>query len=127
MGRDNYDQLVRIAKVLGTEDLVTYLDKYSLTLDSHFDGIMGRYPRKPWSEFENEANKANINAEALQVLDAFLQYDHQLRPTCQEAMKMAYFAPVRAAEEAQALADKAKQGAANSSSDAPDTVAQPTA
>ena len=26
-GHDNYDQLVRIAKVLGTEDLYDYLDK----------------------------------------------------------------------------------------------------
>ncbi len=42
-GRDNYDQLVRIAKVLGTQDLMAYLEAYELTLDSHFDGILGRY------------------------------------------------------------------------------------
>ena len=28
-GHDNYDQLVRIAKVMGTDDLHDYLDKYS--------------------------------------------------------------------------------------------------
>lgn len=32
-GSDNYDQLVKIAKVLGTEELYAYLDKYRLTLD----------------------------------------------------------------------------------------------
>ena len=47
-GHDNYDQLVKISKVLGTEDLFEYLDKYDLELDPHFDGIMGRSPPKPW-------------------------------------------------------------------------------
>ena len=42
-GKDNYDQLVKIAKVLGTTDLVSYLEKYDLSLDSHYDGIMGKY------------------------------------------------------------------------------------
>jgi hypothetical protein len=34
-----------------------------------------------------EQNKANVNDEALEVLDLLLQYDHQLRPTCAEAMQ----------------------------------------
>ncbi|KAL1790139.1 casein kinase II subunit alpha isoform X2 [Sigmodon hispidus] len=32
---DNYDQLVRIAKVLLTEDLYGYIDKYNIELDPH--------------------------------------------------------------------------------------------
>jgi len=40
-GRDNYDQLVRIAKVLGTDSLVEYLNKYKLTLDPQYDGLLG--------------------------------------------------------------------------------------
>ena len=39
-GHDNYDQLVKIAKVLGTDDLQKYLDKYELELDSHFEGLL---------------------------------------------------------------------------------------
>ena len=42
-GHDNYDQLVKIAKVLGTEELFHYLDTYDLELDLHFDGILGRH------------------------------------------------------------------------------------
>ena len=42
-GHDNYDQLVKIAKVLGTEALFHYLDTYDLELDPHFDGILGRH------------------------------------------------------------------------------------
>lgn len=57
MGRDNCDQLVKIVKVLGTQDLLAYLEKYDLTLDSDFDGIMGRFPRKPWRSFVNDSNE----------------------------------------------------------------------
>lgn len=39
-GSDNYDQLVKIAKVLGTEELYAYLDKYRLTLDSHYEDLL---------------------------------------------------------------------------------------
>merc|ERR1712050_499773 len=34
-GSDNYDQLVRVAKVLGYEGLQSYLSKYRLELDAH--------------------------------------------------------------------------------------------
>jgi casein kinase II subunit alpha len=42
-GHDNYDQLVRIAKILGTDDLDAYLEKYEITLDPRFNEILGRY------------------------------------------------------------------------------------
>lgn len=42
-GHDNYDQLVKIARVLGTDELFAYLEKYDLELDPHFDGILGRF------------------------------------------------------------------------------------
>ena len=41
-GQDNYDQLVKIARVLGTDDLFAYLDKYSIALDHRYDSILGR-------------------------------------------------------------------------------------
>jgi casein kinase II subunit alpha len=42
-GQDNYDQLVKIAQVLGTDELDVYLDRYGLELSEHFDGIMERW------------------------------------------------------------------------------------
>ena len=42
-GQDNYDQLVKIARVLGTSKLYEYLNKYNLQLDPHFDKVMGRF------------------------------------------------------------------------------------
>lgn len=41
-GHDNYDQLVRIVKVLGTEELFEYLDKYHIELDPRYNDILGR-------------------------------------------------------------------------------------
>jgi casein kinase II subunit alpha len=41
-GHDNYDQLVKITKVLGTEEFEVYLDRYHIALDPQFDEIMGR-------------------------------------------------------------------------------------
>ena len=36
-------QLVRIAKVLGTEELFEYIDKYQIDLDPRFNDILGRF------------------------------------------------------------------------------------
>eukprot|EP00357_Protocruzia_adherens_P033464 CAMPEP_0114988998 /NCGR_PEP_ID=MMETSP0216-20121206/9933_1 /TAXON_ID=223996 /ORGANISM="Protocruzia adherens, Strain Boccale" /LENGTH=340 /DNA_ID=CAMNT_0002351887 /DNA_START=105 /DNA_END=1127 /DNA_ORIENTATION=+ len=96
-GNDNYDQLVRIAKVLGTDDLFNYLEKYNLELDPYFDGILGRYPKKPWEKFINSENQHLANEEALNFLSKCLIYDHAERILPKEAMQHPYFAPVREA------------------------------
>lgn len=95
-GRDNYDQLVKIARVLGTKDLNAYLEKYNLVLDKHFDGLLSNFPRKPWSSFITPDNRALVSDEAMDLLNSLLQYDHQARLTCQEAMAHSYFDPIRA-------------------------------
>jgi len=93
-GQDNYDQLVVIAKVLGTDDLFLYLDKYDIELNSNFDDILLRYPRKPWSSFVTTSNQRHVSDQALDFLDNLLKYDHQERLTPKEAMDHEYFAPV---------------------------------
>jgi casein kinase II subunit alpha len=95
-GRDNYDQLVKIAKVMGTEKLYQYLDKYNLELNSHYDGLLSRnrYVAKPWSHFVNSDNQHLANDLAIDFLDKLLRYDHQERLTAKEAMQHPYFAPI---------------------------------
>eukprot|EP00300_Choanocystis_sp_HF-7_P007378 c15268_g1_i1.p1 GENE.c15268_g1_i1~~c15268_g1_i1.p1 ORF type:complete len:356 (+),score=89.11 c15268_g1_i1:125-1069(+) len=99
-GADNFDQLTQIAKVLGTEELFAYLDKYKLKLHTHFDSILnrGKYPRKPWSTFIKPENEHLCPPEAIDFLDRLLRYDHQERLTAQEAMDHPYLAPIRANE-----------------------------
>ncbi|KAI8903871.1 casein kinase II, alpha chain [Gorgonomyces haynaldii] len=94
-GQDNYDQLVVIAKVLGTDDLFAYLDKYDIELDKHFDDVLERFPRKPWTKFVNQDNEKYISPEALDFVDHLLRYDHKERLTTVEAMQHPYFASIR--------------------------------
>ena len=104
-GHDNYDQLVRIAKVLGTDDLLAYLDKYDLELDPHFDGILGRHTKKPWMKFVTQENQHLVSPEALDFLSKLLRYDHQERLTAQEAMAHPYFAVLKDGQEGVAKED----------------------
>jgi len=104
-GHDNYDQLVKIVKVLGTDELFDYLDKYNLELDPHFDGILGRHTRKAWQRFVTQENNHLVTPEAIDLLDKLLRYDHQERLSPKEAMAHPYFAPVNAAAEGEAGAD----------------------
>lgn len=115
-GNSNSDQLVKIAKVLGTEELFEYLDRYDIELDPQYDDILSRFPRKPWATFVNAENQRFVSDEAIDFLDKLLRYDHavgcplktnrvkvlifclQERLTAQEAMAHPYFAPVRTAQ-----------------------------
>ncbi|KAG5352039.1 hypothetical protein C0989_004031 [Termitomyces sp. Mn162] len=74
-GHDNYDQLVKITKVLGTDELYAYLEKYNIRLDSQYNELIGRH--------------------AIDFLDKLLRYDHQERLTAREAQGQPYFDPVR--------------------------------
>lgn len=93
-GHDNYDQLVRIAKVLGTEELYVYLDKYNIELDPRFHDILQRHSRKRWERFVHSDNQHLVSPEALDFLDKLLRYDHVERLTAREAMAHPYFAPI---------------------------------
>lgn len=110
-GHDNYDQLVKITKVLGTDELYAYIDKYHIRLDPQYDELLGRYefshspcnylidvvmptlryPRKPWTRFITSENQRYISNEAIDFLDKLLRYDHQERLTAREAQAHPYF------------------------------------
>ncbi|BFZ55917.1 Casein kinase II subunit alpha' [Savitreella phatthalungensis] len=95
-GHDNYDQLVKIAKVLGTDELFAYLDKYEIELSSHYDDILQKYDRRPWHKFVTQDNQQWVSPEALDFLDKLLRYDHQERLTPSEALRHPYFKDVPA-------------------------------
>ncbi len=78
-GQSNSDQLVKIARVLGTEELFDYLDKYDIELDPQYDDILGRFPRKPWLSFVNQDNQRFVSNDAIDFLDKLLRYDHMVR------------------------------------------------
>jgi len=97
-GHDNYDQLVKIAKVLGTDDLYKYVGKYNLELDPQFNTLLGRYSKKQWARFITMENQHLATNDAIDLLDKLLKYDHQERLTAKEAMVHPYFNSVREKE-----------------------------
>ncbi|KAG8249582.1 casein kinase II subunit alpha [Homalodisca vitripennis] len=90
-GRDNNDQLVRIAKVLGTDDLYRYLKKYNMHLEPKNIDLLGWHSRKHWEKFVDKNNKDLASPEALDFLNKLLKYDHYKRLTAREAMEHPYF------------------------------------
>jgi len=90
-GHDNTDQLVRIVKVLGSEELDAYLSKYKIKLGRQFDGLIGRSQQKPWGQFVTPGCEHLCSPAALDFCDKLLRYDHQDRLTAKEAMGHPYF------------------------------------
>ena len=82
---------MRIAKVLGTEDLYDYIDKYNIELDPHFNDILGRHSGKRWERFVHSENQHLVSPEALDFLDKLLLYDPQSQLTAREATEHPYF------------------------------------
>lgn len=93
-GRDNQDQLVKIAKVLGTQDLFRYLDRYGLELSAGLEKMVGKHVVRPWQRFITQENQHLVSPEALDFLSLLMKYDPQERILPHEAMKHPYFAPV---------------------------------
>lgn len=93
-GKSNTDQLVQIVRVLGTDALHRYLQKYELQLGDEYEDL-GYYGRKPWKRLITEANQHLVLDEFVDFLDHLLRYDHQERLTAAEAMAHPYFDPVR--------------------------------
>jgi len=92
-GNDNKDQLVKIARVLGTDLLDTWMDKYGLYLS--WRNVIGKQSPKPWSQYITAENSHLCVAEALDLLDKLLRYDPQERLTARAAMEHRYFANLR--------------------------------
>jgi len=86
---------VKIAKVLGTDELYAYIEKYNITLDNHYDEILGQHTKKSWHKFMNSNNEHLVSEEALDLLRKMLKYDHAERITPRDAMDHPYFKPVK--------------------------------
>ena len=73
------------------EELFEYLDKYDIELDSQYDDILSRYPKKPWHSFVNVENQRFVSNEAIDFLDKLLKYDHAVCFTGDSLPQKFYF------------------------------------
>jgi casein kinase II subunit alpha len=107
-GRDNEDQLVRIACVLGTDGLHRFLRKYNVQLSAELLAAVGKHNKKPWSSFLSADTNSSTSASdkehcsisaAMQsgfdLLQRMLCYDHQERITAKQALAHPFFDAVR--------------------------------
>lgn len=86
---------MKIAKVLGTDDLFKYIKKYNLELDENYNKILGIYGKKAWGKFITPENKHLCADDAIDLLSKMLIYDHADRITPKDAMEHAYFLPLK--------------------------------
>jgi len=93
-GSDNVEQLVKIAKVLGTDLLTEYLDAYALDLEPDVLDRVGIHPRKEWTSFAKPDNKDRVCPEVIDLMDKMLRYDPAARIIAKEAMEHPFFEPV---------------------------------
>jgi casein kinase II subunit alpha len=98
-GSDNDNQLVKIVEILGRNDYLKYLQKYNLRdflkENKKLDKSKIVDNAIPFESFVKGHNSDTANPEALSLLKSLLRYDHQERPTAEEAMRHPYFDPVR--------------------------------
>ncbi|XBW36673.1 hypothetical protein QEN19_002247 [Hanseniaspora menglaensis] len=90
-GSSNTDQLIKIAQIMGTEDLMAYLRKYGLLLPDEYNGLMKNFSKISWSKYISEKNLYKCPLEAVDLLDHLLVYDHQNRLTAEEALSHPFF------------------------------------
>jgi len=92
-GDSNLDQLVKIAKHFGYEEINKFLEKYQKDcfLASKIKNKIKDYTKKTWDEYINEKNKYLISDEAIDLLNKLLEIDHEKRITAKEALNHNYF------------------------------------
>jgi len=97
-GKDNIDQLYKIADVLGTKDLKTYLSDYKLTPGKSFIPLLeADTPRLPWKKYIPSKRASFLDNDLLNLLDGVLLYDHQKRLTAAQCMAHPWFGSIRQA------------------------------
>ena len=93
-GKSNYDQLEQIQKVLGTEGLNDYLQKYQIALPKKMTSALNMHEKKNLKKFVNKKNAEFATNEVIDLLQKMFVYDHEERITASDAMKHAYFSEV---------------------------------
>jgi len=94
-GSDNADQLLKILKVLGTEEFDKYMETYDIEMETDSDALLRSYPKQSWQRFVTPENSQFVSPDAIDLLEKLLRYDHQERLTAREAQAHAYFNAVR--------------------------------
>ncbi|XP_062551338.1 probable serine/threonine-protein kinase DDB_G0268078 [Armigeres subalbatus] len=87
-GSSEVDQLFKICSVLGTPDKNDWPDGHKLATTIQF-----RFPECPKIPLESLVTRAS--SSGIQLLEDFLQWEPEKRPTAQQSLKYPYYAAVK--------------------------------
>jgi len=92
--------MIRIAKVIGTEDVMSYVKKYDhVTLSAYFKEHLLNFKKKPWDKFVNTQNMEMVcPTHGYDLLTKMLTIDHVDRITASEAIAHPFFDSIREEE-----------------------------
>lgn len=88
-GTNSTEQLVHIAKQLGTADLYAYAEKYGIVVKESVRKALKSHAKKEWVRYCRK--KHHCSEESLDLIGKLLVYDHKERMTAKEAMEHAFF------------------------------------
>lgn len=78
-GVSNFHLLQVIARVLGTKDLLNYVEKYDIETTPNDVDAIAYFEKRNWQSFFNEGNERFSSSEAVDLLDKLLRWDHKVR------------------------------------------------
>lgn len=87
-GYDNIDQLCKISKVLGTQELFVFIKNHNIQYQ-HISAL-GNLKKRDWKEYINPQNSERVSKEAIDFLDKLLKYEPSERLTAKEALHHPY-------------------------------------
>jgi casein kinase II subunit alpha len=73
------DQLVAIAKVLGTDRLYRSAERLGIVMEPEDCEALGHREEKPWTSFVNAENGHLATREAIDLVDRLLRFDPRVR------------------------------------------------
>lgn len=95
-GSDNDDQLIRIAKVIGADDIRAYVEKFDhVTLSDYFKQNLLNFSKKDWQKFIGVKNEDLVDDAGIDLLTKMLTIDHTERITARDAIQHEFFDDVR--------------------------------
>lgn len=95
-GSDNDDQLIRIAKVIGADDIRAYVEAFDhIELSDFFKQNLLNFSKKDWYKFVSSRNEDLVDEKGFDLLTKMLTINHTQRITAKDAIEHEYFDEVR--------------------------------
>ncbi len=89
MGADNYDQLIKIVELLGSEELIKFQLTYRSEILEQYK-ISG-FKKRNFADFVSEENKNLATNEAVDLVTRLLTFDPIARVSAKDALDHPFF------------------------------------